>query len=274
MAKIRPRNTFGSRSIALRPKHLSGTFVPPWKPRGPFRFLDLPPELRNHIIRLVILDWNSTHKDVVHLFLACHQVYAEAASMFYYEVVLDNTQLVKDVTDPFLVGRLSRLSPRLYVRDLTIKFCIEDQIQLFSEVYPQTLQEMVENGNLRHLRLEIGSNWPSYGFWGLGEALYCDEVRLVTGKRKGAETEITAPLFVTKPPFQNFLKFLRESTVPKIAVFVNSFDHHTFWCQFHRVHSSGKPCEGEWEGKARWLKVDRIKLYKALKGARQLRPTE
>ncbi|KAI1104592.1 hypothetical protein F4804DRAFT_182119 [Jackrogersella minutella] len=257
---------FGSRSIANRPKPFQKPYTPPKCWKGPFRLFDLPPELRDHILRILILDEDVTHKDIVHLFLTCQSVYAEAASIFYQEVYLDNMQL-RGMADPFLTGALTRVAPRQYVRTLTIKFSMKDQIYLFGESYGTALQEMADEGKLQHLQLEIGNRFPSYEFWGWEEEFFAyDDIR-VSDFSKGIKTVIKAPRFITRPPFQNFLKFLEESRIPKIVLYIEANDHSKFWCLFHRAHPSGKECEGDWKGTARVLKIQCSSLVKALKGA-------
>ncbi|KAI1077300.1 hypothetical protein F5B20DRAFT_269482 [Whalleya microplaca] len=259
---------FSSRSIAFRPKQSQTTYNNPSKFwQRPFRFFDLPPELRDQILKLVILGWDSPHKDVLHLFLTSERMYAEAASMFYHEVLLDNTQL-KGTADPFLTGPLTRVTPRVHVRNLIIKFSMRDQIQTFGESYGVALRGMAEHGNLQKLHLEIGSSFPSSYFWGLADDMYCDDVQLV---RKRTPLEITAPLIVTTPKFQNFLKLLDELDIQKITLWVSAQDHYHFWCPFHRAHPSGKECDGEWRGKAKLLKINWKKMFHAFKGAQAAR---
>ncbi|KAI2468708.1 hypothetical protein F4781DRAFT_432086 [Annulohypoxylon bovei var. microspora] len=263
---------FGSRSIAFRPKPTQKTRTSPncWK--GPFQFFNLPPELRDHILKLIILDWDVDNRDVVHLFLTCQRLFAEAAAIFYQEVYLDNMHL-RGTADPFLTGPITRVAPRQYVRTLTIRFFMKEQIDLFGESYGTALREMNEGGKLQHLQLEIGSHFPSAGFWGCKEDMFsCDDIRVTT--LKGEEMVICAPRFITKTPFQNFLKFLEESKIPKIALYVDADDHLNFWCHFHRAHPSGQKCEGEWKGTARALKIPYMNVIKALKGAQLVKPSK
>ncbi|KAI0599950.1 hypothetical protein F4775DRAFT_101142 [Biscogniauxia sp. FL1348] len=264
-----------------------------WKPRGPFRFLDLPPELRTQIIELAILDWTS-HRDVVSLFLTCRTLYAEAASVFYHEVLLDdstNTQqqqllgkkkkngsAAAAAVNPFLAGALGPLSPRLHVCALTVRLCAEDQIRAFAHLYAGALRDMAARGSLRSLRLEVGSKFPADDFWG-GAAtasddddndddgdLFCDNVRLLAGGAQRDVGEVWAPAFVAGPAFQAFLAFLQDSGIPRVTLYVDAAEHNKLWCPFHRVHSSGTPCEGGWPGKVMLLKVDRKKLVRTLMG--------
>ncbi|KAI1455844.1 hypothetical protein F4805DRAFT_468433 [Annulohypoxylon moriforme] len=264
---------FGSRSIQFRPKPSQKTYKPPncWK--GPFQFFDLPPELRDYILRLIILDWDVNDRDIVHLFLTCQRIYAEAAAIFYREVYLDNMHL-RGTADPFLAGTITSVAPRQYVQTLTIRFAMKDQIYLFGGLYGTVLREMVEGGKLQRLQLEIGSRFPNFEFWGLEDETYaCDNIR-VTGKH-GEAIVMSAPRFITKTPFQNFLKFLEESKIPKIALYVDAEDHAKFWCPFHRAHPSGKRCEGEWLGAARRvLRIQCSSLVKVLKGAQPVDPTK
>ncbi|KAH9989367.1 hypothetical protein F4779DRAFT_632187 [Xylariaceae sp. FL0662B] len=260
---------FGSRSIAFRPKQSQTTYQPSKFWRGPFRFFDLPPELRDHILRLVLLSWDSPHKDVLHLFLTSRRMYTEAASMFYHEVLLDNTQL-KGTADPFLTGPLTSVTPRIHVRNLIIRFSMRDQIHTFGESYGTALRGMAEHGNLQHLRLEILECFPSSSFWGLGDDLYYDDVQLVV--RDPTSLETWAPLIITTPKFQNFLKFLDELNIPKVTLWVDAEDHYTFWCPFHRAHPSGKKCGGEWRGKAKLLRVQWKRMFQVYRGAQVARP--
>ncbi|KAI0137105.1 hypothetical protein BJ170DRAFT_44052 [Xylariales sp. AK1849] len=258
---VRANIAFRSKPITSR-SHQSKTTK--WQPSGPFRFFDLPPELRNAIFRLLIDDWATAYKDVLHLFLTCEQLYSEAASLFYQEVVLDNTRS-RGKLDPFLAGHPTRVSPRRHVRKLNIKFHLKDHIHLFYEKYGPALRDMTDQGNLQHLELEIRGRFPSTDFWGGDPAVFSEEVRLVAGKRR--EREFFAPLFVAKAPFQSFLKFLKDSNIPHLSLYVDSFDHHKFWCPFHRTHPSGEECEGVWIGKAALLKVQWRKAVNTLRGA-------
>ncbi|KAI1401453.1 hypothetical protein F4819DRAFT_458336 [Hypoxylon fuscum] len=263
---------FGSRSIAFRPKPCQTKNAPAYARKGSFRFFDLPPELRDHILRLILLDLDFAHKDILNLFLTCERLYAEAASIFYYEVLLDNVQL-RGTADPFLKGSLTRVAPRQHVRNLIIKFNLKDQACLFGELYAAALSEMAELGRLQHLRLEFASRFPVDDFWGFEDEWYdCHDIRVAAGKGKGQL--ISAPVFVTKPPFQEFLKFLEESPIPKITLYVDAEDHPEFWCSFHRVHPSGVACGGDWKGKARLLKVHRLAVCKALRGAQPAVPVK
>ncbi|KAI1209719.1 uncharacterized protein F4807DRAFT_426010 [Annulohypoxylon truncatum] len=272
---VKPSRTmkrFGSRSIALRPKPAQKTYTPPKCWNGPFEFFNLPPELRDHILELIILDWDTHNRDIVHLFLTCHRIYAEAAAIFYREVYLDNMHL-RGTADPFLTGTITRVAPRQYVQTLTIRFAMKDQIYLFGESYGSALREMVEEGKLQRLQLEIGSRFPNFEFWGIeDETSSCDDIR-VTGKQ-GEKLVISAPRYITKTPFQNFLKFLEESNIPKIVLYVDADDHSKFWCLFHRAHPSGKRCEGEWISATRVLRIQWQSLVKVLKGAQPVKPTK
>ncbi|OTA68582.1 hypothetical protein K449DRAFT_461419 [Hypoxylon sp. EC38] len=239
---------FGSRSIAFRPqlnnvseKHRAITKY--WT--GPFRFFDLPPELRDHILKLLLFDSCASGRYPARLFLICRRIYAEAASIFYDEVFLENMGL-SGTPDRFLTTSLTRVAPRQYVRNLRMRFEIKDQIHLVGELYSTALNEMAEEGNLQHLRLEIENCFPSCEFWGYEDDLSAyDDILVPGGKGKG--TVISGPLFIMRAPFQSFLKFLDESKIPKITLLVDARDHSEFWCPFHRVHSKGRKCDGQWK---------------------------
>ncbi|KAI0178573.1 hypothetical protein GGR52DRAFT_532658 [Hypoxylon sp. FL1284] len=259
---------FGSRSIALRPKPTGTTKVSTKRRNGPFRFLDLPPELRNHIIEIILLSTEYLHQDILHLFLSCQQIYSEAASQFYHHVSLDSIQLGESL-HPFLAGTLSRVSARQHVHTLRVRFTMREKAYIIDGLCT-ALRDMAEKGRLQHLRIEIGSCFPGNEFWGWDEShTYCD-VRVGSGKGKGQV--ITAPLFITKPWFQTFVNFLGDTRIPKTSLHVDAEDHDKFWCPFHRAHPSGEKCDGWWKGKSKFLKISRPNLVKALKGAVPITP--
>ncbi|KAI2604254.1 uncharacterized protein GGS25DRAFT_453130 [Hypoxylon fragiforme] len=258
---------FGSRSIASRPKPFQTNRISAkhssWK--GPFRFFDLPSELRYHILKLILLEGGFTHSDVIHLFQTCQQVYAEAASMFYHEVYLDNLHF-EEVVNTFLTGPFTRVAPRQYVRNLTIKFALKEHVHLFGESYGAAINAMAEKGTLQTLRLEIGNNFPCNEFWGdEDETCVYEDVRVAAGKGKGAV--LSAPLFITEMPFQSFLRFLEGSKVPKITLHVEADDHSKLWCPFHRSPPSGAKCDGEFMGFPGLLRIKTRSLIGTLKGA-------
>ncbi|KAL7620673.1 hypothetical protein AAE478_009668 [Parahypoxylon ruwenzoriense] len=232
---------------------------------GLFRFFDLPPELRDNILRFALFDSDLTHRDVFRLFLTCHQMYAETAPLFYHEVVLDNRQL-KGAADPFLAEPLTALSPRQFVRNLTIRFPRE-QIYLFGGSYGIALHWMAEKGNLRFLRLEMVTSWASTGSSVSihDDYFVFDHIRLAP--EKGDSNVILGPLFITRPPFQNFLKFLRESKIPKIRLYIDAESHPLFWCLFHPAPPSGRECRGCWGNEPRLLKIYLRTMFKNLSGA-------
>ncbi|KAK9780996.1 hypothetical protein AB5N19_07473 [Seiridium cardinale] len=256
----------GKATVAFRSKPISSRLqqlkTTRWKPPGPFRFFDLPPELRRHVLEM--LAQVNAHRDVLSLFLTCERMYSEAASIFYQEVVL-NTLLSPGKPDPFLAGPATRICARRHTRIMSIQFRIREHAHLFYARYGPALRDMVEHGALRRLELQIHSLFPSADFWGGDGDDLAQEFELV-GRRKGKQT--MAPRFVTEPPFQSFLKFLRDANVPQLRLYVEALDHHQFWCQFHRAHASGGNCEGEWKGKAKMLKVNWKQVVQAFKGAR------
>ncbi|KAI1138237.1 hypothetical protein F5Y05DRAFT_55338 [Hypoxylon sp. FL0543] len=260
---------FGSRSIALRPKlhkNLRADHVITKYWTGPFRFFDLPPELRDHILRLALSDATTSGRVIGNLLLTSQRIYAEAASIFYSKVSLEI-----EIAERFLTGSLTRVAPRQFVRNLTMRFEIKNQIELFGESYGTALNEMAEEGQLQHLRLEVKNCFPSCEFWGYEDCLTAqDSIRVPNVK--GNEILLSAPHFLTDTPFQSFLRFLDESKIPKITLWVDAMDHSNFWCPFHRVHPKGRKCDGEWKGSARLLKIHRSNLVKALRGAEAIKP--
>lgn len=278
-------------TVAFRSKPNGNTLLqrraaqrPPKEPQrgSPFLFFQLPPELRTAILEFMVGD-GAVHRDVVSLFRTCEPMYREAAAIFYHDVCLDTTR-AHDTADPFLAGPPNRLSPRRFVRCLTINFFLRRQVHLFPEVYGAAVRDMAENGVLESLRLEMWSPFPSPEFWcGFGSGPEPDHQRFRFGKQAGAgrdyysvrllvgkganATEIRGPRFVARPPFQNFLRLLPELGVPSLTLYVASEDHYTFWCPFHRAHRGGQ-CDGEWKGRAKLLRIKWRAAANALRGAR------
>ena len=142
----------------------------------------------------------------------------------------------------------------------------------FPHLYGPILTHMAEKGKLHHLTLQLGHEFPWANFWG-GDSdapdPFCDEVPVQVGKRH--EREILAPLFVTREPFQAFLKLLGTASFPKLSVYLEAADHPQFWCAFHRTHATGK-CEGTWRGKSRTLKLRWKDMVQSLAGAQASDP--
>ncbi|KAI1384064.1 uncharacterized protein F4822DRAFT_59810 [Hypoxylon trugodes] len=261
----------GNRSILFRQKPPQKYVSPKNCWNGPFRFFDLPAELRDQILKLVILESDST-KYTVRLFLTCQSIYAEAATIFYEEVYLDNMRL-KGTVDPFLAGQLTRVAPRQYVRNLTIRFPMNEHISLFGGTYGTALREMVEEGRLQNLRLEVGSRFPCYEFWGLEEDDMFTYGNVRLPDQRGGWTVASMPLLVTREPFQTFLKFLEEFRGVKASLYIDARDHLKFWCPFHRLPPSPKECGGDWRGSAAALKIQCSVLVRVFKGAHPVGPT-
>jgi hypothetical protein len=262
-------------TVAFRSKPISRSQqlkTAQWKPTGPFRFFDLPPEIRHQVLKALVQDLTTAHADVLNLFLTCARLYSETASLFYYEVVLNTTRSMGK-PDPFLIGSTTRITPRRHVRTLTIQFYLQEHMHLFYSRYGPALRDMAQQGTLQRLELEIHSCFPSADFWGGGgsDGDASAQVFELVGKRKGKE--LLAPRFVAEPPFQSFLKFLKDADVPQLRLRVDAYDHHQIWCRFHRQHTSGNKCEGEWKGKARMLKVDLKQVIQTFRGARLLNHT-
>lgn len=255
----------GKATIAFRSKPISsrsGQLKPvQWKPSGPFRFFDLPPELRRRILEDVIQELTTGRKDVLSLFLTCERLHSETASLFYNEVVIDTTRC-RGKADPFLIGRATRISPRRHVKVLSIQFHVKEYAHFFYARYAAPIQDMVEHGVLRRLQLEIHSQFPSADFWGHGDD---DHVDFIT-KRNGME--LSGPRFVAEKPFQSFLKFLRDTKVFQLRIYVEASDHHPFWCPFHRAPTAGAICDGEWKGKTKMLKINWKQVIKIFIGVR------
>lgn len=260
----------GKATLAFRSKPVSSRShrlnTARWKPSGSFPFFDLPPELRRQILENLVQDLTTSHNDVLSLFLTCARLYSETASLFYYEVVLDTTRS-RGKPDSFLTGPSTRINPRRHVRTLTIQFYIRDHSHLFYSRYGLVIRDMVEHGNLQRLELEIHSAFPSADFWGNGDQS-TEEIEFFS-KRKGKG--LAGPRFVAEPPFQSFLRFLKDANVPQLRLYVASYDHHPFWCQFHRAHASGEDCDGDWVGKSKRLKLNWKQMNQIFKGVRATR---
>ncbi|KAK7972995.1 hypothetical protein PG996_007217 [Apiospora saccharicola] len=276
--------------------------------RGVFPFFDLPYELRHEILKLAILQETTptatthsrpspsssssttkkSYQQALVLFLTCRWLYEEAAAIFYQEVVLD-TRASSDSGSsssptPFLVRSLT---PRLYVRTLRIRFYVKEyHLGLFHTVYAPILRDMAQHGQLEHLVLELGYQFPSPSFWGGGARSgeepddadpFHDDVPIVPGRHR-KDRELYAPLFVTQAPFQGFLKMLHgfslssssssPATMKKMTLYLEAADHPPFWCAFHRAHPSGEACGGSWpDDNTQLLKLRWRDLVKTFAGA-------
>jgi hypothetical protein len=270
------RGDFGSRSIAFRPKPSYRPFVAAkrWKPRGHFRLFDLPPELRLQILSSALLDCEE-QVQVLRIFLVSRRLYAEAAEIFYHDILLDIT----DRTKPpgLLAEPINPLSPRLHVCTMDLKISLESNLRSFNQVYIPLLREMVELGNLRTLRLEIDGRFPHLDFWtdhfsGVDDE-FCDtEVQLLIGPE--ASLGYLGPAFLASQPFQSLLDFLSDPRIPEVLLYISSADHYPFWCAFHRRRSSklGLLCHGgSWRGKSTRLRINQKLFLPLFRSARAVR---
>lgn len=264
MQKNRKRIAFRSKPLSGRMQQLKTTTAP-WKPRGAFRFFDLPPEIRRKILEGFVQDERTSHRDVLNLFYTCGTLYAEAAELYFHEVLEDTTSS-KGRPAPFLTGACSRIRARRYVRNLTIEFELQDHMHLFSERYAASVRDMVDHGKLERLHLVISTHFPSSAFWG-GDPMDMMYDEKLLGTRPG-QPDLVAPRFVAEPAFQGFLEFLRGAKVKQMDVVVDAYDHHWVWCPFHRKDPEGRPCNGNWKSPGRLLVVDWKKAVNAMLGLR------
>ncbi|KAJ8123904.1 hypothetical protein ONZ43_g258 [Nemania bipapillata] len=272
---LKRRGAYGSRSIAFRPNptYLYYAVTSRWKPRGPFRLLDLPPELRLQILHSALLDCEEQF-EVLQIFLASRTLYAEAAEIFYHDILLDITERTK--LPGFLTGPITPLSPRLYFHTIDLKISLENNLRDFNQLYIPLLREMAEQGNLRTLRLEIDGRFPRLNFWSdrwleLAEEFCDDEVQLLIGPE--TSLDYVGPAFLADQPFQTLLDFLSDPRIPEVLLYISSTDHYPFWCAFHRPHSSklGLPCHGgSWRGKSTRLKINQKLFLPLFRHAREV----
>ncbi|KAI0432379.1 hypothetical protein F5Y09DRAFT_148831 [Xylaria sp. FL1042] len=264
------RKPFGSKSIAFRPKPSHGqSATTRWRPRGPFRLFDLPPELRSQVLNLALLDCEE-QLQVLKIFLASRRLYTEAADIFYHDIWLDITYRTKP--PGLLAGPITPLSPRLHVRTMELKIYLKSNLRSFNELYVPLLREMADRGSLRTLHLEINGRTPGVDFWtnhfSDDEELSETDVPLLTGPDKNIG--YLGPAFLAAQPFQAFLDFLSDPRIPKVALYVSSADHYDFWCDCHRKLSSKLklPCDdGSWRGKSSRLKVNQKQLLRLFRNA-------
>ncbi|KAH7032745.1 uncharacterized protein B0I36DRAFT_361518 [Microdochium trichocladiopsis] len=293
------------RRIAFRSKPVSRNSAPgkqryaiQWQPSGPFRFLDLPPELRADILRLAIADARR-HHTLVNMMLVCEQLHDEVASVARKSTVIDLTKRSGTVThlaDAFSsVSSNARVSLWRHVGSLVICMYLVDHINVFCNSLGTALQHMTQHNSLRSLRLEIRSKFPSDDFWGSpanatdGDSRdSVDEANTASGRdvwqysyfttgstrrTKGLrETDIFAPNLISTLPFQDLLKFLYQCEVPHISFLVDASDHHRFWCAFHQKTKAVQDfatvaCAGIPPG-ARHADIDWRELIRAFAGAR------
>ncbi|KAI1418891.1 hypothetical protein F5Y12DRAFT_789507 [Xylaria sp. FL1777] len=267
------RKPFGSKSIAFRPKPSQQSAAARWRPRGPFRLFDMPPELRAQVLSLALLDCEEQIQ-VLKIFLVSRRLYAEAADIFYHDIWLDIT----DRTEPpgLLAGPVTPLSPRLNVRTIDLKIFPKKNLGSFNSVYVPLLREMAEQGNLCTLHLEINGRFPRVDFWAdhwSDDEEFCEvEVPLLIGPEQNID--YLGPAFLAAQPFQAFLDFLSDPRIPKVALYTSSADHYKFWCDCHRKLSSKLklPCSGgSWRGKSSRLKVNQKHLLRLFRNAQTVK---
>ncbi|KAI1160724.1 hypothetical protein F5B18DRAFT_631569 [Nemania serpens] len=269
------RSNFGSRSVASRAKRsqqLSATAR--WKPKGPFRLFDLPPELRYQILSSALIECEE-QVQVLRIFLVSRRLYVEAAEIFYHDIQLDITDQTKP---PGLFAEpLTSLSPRLHVCTMDLKIHPKSNIRCFNELYIPLLREMADRGNLRTLRLEIDGRFPRLDFWtdhwSDDDDEFCDsEVPLLVGPE--TNVDYLGPAFLAARPFQTFLDFLSDPRIPRVLLYTSSRDHYTFWCECHRKLSSkfNLPCNGgSWRGNSTRLRVNQKHLLRLFRNARAVK---
>lgn len=265
-----------TRRVAFRSKPLSRRSTPakhkdtlPWQPAGPFRFFDLPAELRVAVIKVAVVEARTGHS-VGNLLLVCKQVHSEVASVAHKDTIVDLTRSSGTITDlatALSTSASTEISLWRHVNRLVIRLYLVDHLHMLSSAFGPALQDMTHQHKLKSLCLEIGSKFPSDDFWGdivnngnSGDAADEHDVavgsaersisrsnlwqsrNLITGSRRakaGTGVEIHAPLFVATPSFQNFLRFLYLSKIPEISLNVDANDHQQFWCPFHEKRNKG-----------------------------------
>ncbi|KAI1298529.1 hypothetical protein F5Y03DRAFT_267771 [Xylaria venustula] len=265
------RKTFGSKSIASRPKPSHQQSTPTkWRPRGSFRLFDLPPELRTQVLDLALLDCEEQFQ-VLKIFLASRRLYSEAAEIFYHDISLDITD--RKQPPGLLAGPITPLSPRLHVRTMDLKIWPNTNLRSFNEVYVPLLREMADQGTLHTLHLEVNGQDPWVDFfmddWSGDDGFDDTEVPLLLGPDRSIE--YLGPAFLAAQPFQTFLEFLSDPRIPKVVLYTSSDDHYHFWCDFHRKLSSKLrlPCDGgSWRGKSARLRVNQKHLIRRFRDAR------
>ncbi|KAI1114977.1 hypothetical protein F5Y14DRAFT_150787 [Nemania sp. NC0429] len=270
------RSTFGSRSVASRPRRSQQpSAAARWKPRGPFRLFDLPAELRYQILSSALIDCEE-QAHVLRIFLVSRRLYFEAAEIFYHDIQLDITDQTKP---PGLFAEpLNSLSPRLHVCTMDLKIHLESNLRRFNTVYIPLLRQMADQGNLRTLRLEIDGRFPRLDFWtghwssddDDDDDGFCEtEIPLLIGP--DTNLHYLGPAFLAAQPFQTFLGFLSAPRIPRVLLYTSSTDHYRFWCECHRKLSSklGLPCNGgSWRGKSTRLRVNQKHLLRLFRNAR------
>lgn len=296
MSTTRRRVAFRSKPLVRNGTLTKQSQATQWQPSGPFHFLDLPAELRAEILKLAILDARK-NSSVVELMLVSQQLHDEVASTARKTTVLDMTRAHENVT--YLVnafssaGSTANVSLWRHVRYLVFRFHLLEHISIFGSPLAALLQFMTQHHKLSSLRLEIVSKFPSDDFWGSvttdienGDAAHVSEPTfthdpwqlcyMTTGSTRrakgGTDADIFAPSLVSSTSFQNFLKFLFQSTVSQISLLVDAKDHQRFWCAFHQKRGavldfSTMACVGI-PVSARQVEIDHKELIRTFAGAR------
>ncbi|KAI0103444.1 hypothetical protein F4814DRAFT_97756 [Daldinia grandis] len=196
-----------------------------------FRFLDLPPELRNAILSHLLV---SDFPIILHHTTLFAPSASVSGSAYFLDVFLVNTQMYQEASAIFysqnrftlnaqshrlpvhLTSRGGFLSEegqdaRRRVRNLTLHLTRVGGE--FERVLGPALSDMVLSGRLRELRLRMGP--PSW---------------------RGAN-RMPDPDMVQRPPFQALLRLLADPYLEKVELLAWKV-HLTIFCPFHRKTSS------------------------------------
>ncbi|KAH8589095.1 hypothetical protein B0O99DRAFT_637672 [Bisporella sp. PMI_857] len=200
-------------------------------------FASLPPKLKKVILQSAICPGEPLvlgrdahepyRKDAVALFLTSKQMYKDAASVFYSHIQI-NSWSFSGLAERFFTGTLS---PRNWVRKLSIRFQVKDDISQFETLFPAPLRSMLEHGDLQELEVIIGTKAPRKTLFGSPSPDNFQMARLQVGENK--DQELVGFMFVTEAPFQGLLHLLGDPRFKAVTMWIEALYHLGCWCPFH-----------------------------------------
>lgn len=227
--------------------------------QSPFRFFDLPGELRATILEHLVLSASDipavrSGNDVApiaptDLFLACSQMYQEASGIFYtqnrFVIDLGTRRLCEQIAEE---GQL--LSPqgqdaRRRIRTLTLS--MKRIGGNFEVVIAPALSDMILSGSLRNL--EIRFLPQNYG-------LKQGVVNRVQNGGEWGSHPAEAGNLATTAPFRALLRLLGDPDLERVELLVWMV-HWSMWCPFHEEMDGLGSCAQKMRRSGKtWAKVD------------------
>jgi hypothetical protein len=225
----------------------------------PFRFFDLPGELRAAVLQHLVLAASNlptvrSGNDAApivstDLFLVCSQMYQEASGIFYtqnrFVIDLGTRRLCEQITEE---GQL--LSPQGQDARRRIRTLILSMKRIggnFEAVIAPALSDMILCGSLRNLEIRfLPQNYgPKQGV-----------VNRVQNGGEWASHPAEAGDLATTAPFRALLRLLGDPDLERVELMVWMV-HWSMWCPFHdEVEGHGSCAQNMRRSGKMWARVD------------------